>query len=110
MIGIKMELPNGCNDCNFFMHRGIVCMERNRYLKPYCLAKRISLGEYVIENERPSECPLRALRDESEATGEWIEDDYGYCHCSECGFEDDEPEYFTPFCPACGAHMEDDDD
>lgn len=38
--------------------------------------------------------------------GEWIEDDYGYNHCSACGWEQDEPEYVTPYCPHCGANME----
>lgn len=37
--------------------------------------------------------------------GEWIEDDYGYFHCSECGYEHDSPEYITPYCPHCGAKM-----
>ncbi|MGN0656578.1 MAG: dATP/dGTP diphosphohydrolase domain-containing protein [Ruminiclostridium sp.] len=41
-----------------------------------------------------------------EKYGEWIPDDYGFYHCSECGYEHDEPEYVTPFCPNCGAHME----
>ena len=39
--------------------------------------------------------------------GEWIEDDYAYCRCSECGYEYDSPEYSTPYCPNCGACMED---
>ena len=37
--------------------------------------------------------------------GEWIEDDYGYNHCSACGWEWDEPESVTPYCPHCGAKM-----
>lgn len=38
--------------------------------------------------------------------GEWIEDEYGYTHCSECGMEWDEPEHPpTKFCPECGALM-----
>ena len=111
MIGIKMEMPKGCNECRFFMYTGAECIEPKRYLNPRCFAReQWSLGEYVIENERPAECPLRTLKDEDDLTGEWIEDDYGYYHCSECGFEDDEPEYGTPFCPNCGAHMEDDEE
>ena len=38
--------------------------------------------------------------------GEWLEDDYGYCHCSECRYEHDSPEYITPYCPQCGAKMD----
>lgn len=38
--------------------------------------------------------------------GEWIEDDYGYNRCSSCGWEWDEPESVTPYCPHCGAKME----
>ena len=38
--------------------------------------------------------------------GEWIEDEYGYIHCSECGMEWDEPEHPpTKFCPCCGAQI-----
>lgn len=37
--------------------------------------------------------------------GVWIPDDYEYNHCSECGFEHDEPEYVTQYCPNCGAKM-----
>lgn len=38
--------------------------------------------------------------------GKWSEDDYGYYHCFECGFEHDSPEYTTLYCPECGAKME----
>lgn len=36
-------------------------------------------------------------------SGHWIEDEYGYSHCSECGYEWDEPETDSPFCPNCGS-------
>ena len=39
----------------------------------------------------------------------WIYDDYGYARCSNCGWEWDVPETITPYCPNCGAHMEDSD-
>lgn len=38
--------------------------------------------------------------------GEWLEDDYGYCHCSNCRYEHDSPECITPYCPECGAKMD----
>ena len=38
--------------------------------------------------------------------GEWIEDEYGYIHCSKCEMEWDEPEHpNTNYCPNCGAKM-----
>lgn len=39
-------------------------------------------------------------------TAEWVEDQYGYYHCSACGWEWDDRETVTPYCPHCGAHME----
>lgn len=44
----------------------------------------------------------------AELTGEWLEDEYAYFRCSVCGYEQDQPETVTPYCPNCGAHMEDD--
>lgn len=41
----------------------------------------------------------------AEQTGEWLEDEYGYCRCSRCGYEHDQPETTTPYCPECGARM-----
>lgn len=38
--------------------------------------------------------------------GEWLENDYGYCHCSNCRYEHDSPECITPYCPECGAKMD----
>lgn len=35
----------------------------------------------------------------------WIEDDYAYARCSECGYEMEHPEEKTPYCPNCGAIM-----
>lgn len=42
--------------------------------------------------------------------GRWIEDNYGYFHCSECGFEWDESEVTSKYCPDCGAKMDGGDD
>lgn len=36
----------------------------------------------------------------------WIEDDYGFFHCSVCGWEFDDPEQTEPRCPNCRAKME----
>lgn len=38
--------------------------------------------------------------------GEWIESDYGICHCSECGFEYKSQAEVTQYCPGCGARMD----
>ncbi|MCM1226104.1 MAG: hypothetical protein NC320_01605, partial [Clostridium sp.] len=38
--------------------------------------------------------------------GKWISNDYNHFHCSECQHEHDNPEYVTPYCPICGAKME----
>jgi len=43
---------------------------------------------------------------EDARSGRWIEDEYAYRHCSECGYEWDWPEYSEGFCPGCGAKME----
>lgn len=40
--------------------------------------------------------------------GHWIEDEYAYMRCSECGFEHDYPEHTTAICPCCGAVMDGD--
>ena len=42
-------------------------------------------------------------------TGEWLEYEYGYCRCSICGYELDDAETTTPYCPICGAKMESED-
>ncbi len=43
---------------------------------------------------------------EEQQIAEWIEDGYGYYRCSACGWEWDDRETVTPYCPHCGAHME----
>lgn len=35
----------------------------------------------------------------------WIEDDYGFYHCSFCGWEFDDPEQTEPMCPNCRSKM-----
>ena len=39
--------------------------------------------------------------------GEWIEDEFAISHCSLCGYEQEERELITPFCPLCGSPMTD---
>ena len=40
-------------------------------------------------------------------SAEWVYSEYEYCHCSNCGYEQDKLSKVTPFCPNCGARMED---
>ena len=57
-------------------------------------------GVYLAESDAAAVWNRRA-----EQTGEWLEDEYGYCRCSRCGYEHDQPETTTPYCPECGAGM-----
>lgn len=72
--------------------------------------ERINLDEKGKQSidaviERLEELPV--VKPEPVRHGEWIPDDYGFFHCSECQFEHDDSEYVTPYCPNCGAKMED---
>ena len=40
-------------------------------------------------------------------SGEWVYDKYGNPHCSECG---EEQGAGTPYCPRCGAYMDEEDE
>lgn len=35
----------------------------------------------------------------------WVFDEHKFAHCSQCGYEQDWPEWTTPYCPECGAKM-----
>lgn len=74
----------------------------------YGLTNGTSLGRHsgVADIIADGVAALPAADVEPVRYGEWISDDYGYNHCSECGFEHDEPEYVTPHCPGCGANMD----
>lgn len=39
--------------------------------------------------------------------GEWVEDEFSISRCDQCGYEQEEAELITPFCPNCGAPMTD---
>lgn len=41
---------------------------------------------------------------------EWVYDEYAYAHCSACGYEQEERETVTPFCPECGRRMEEENE
>ena len=58
------------------------------------------MGVFDVINSQPAADVAEVVH------GKWLEDDYGYFRCSECGSEQDTPEYTTPFCPLCGAKMD----
>lgn len=76
------------------------CIERE------ALFKRINTGMNIIEAMQAiMDCSTADVREN--VRGEWVEDDYGYIHCSHCGMEWDEPEHpKTNYCPNCGCFME----
>jgi len=57
------------------------------------------------------EMAIEALREPERKTGRWIlteDDDYEYCTCSECGYQNGENWMNgsdIPFCAMCGADM-----
>lgn len=55
--------------------------------------------------DRKIERQMERIRQGKPPVGHWLKDEDGYCRCSECGIEYDKPDYFTPFCPACGMKM-----
>lgn len=73
-----------------------VTRERIRQIKARAL-RILRHPKFGIAKAKPAEPEWKK--------GEWIEDDYGFYRCSECGFEWDEPEMVSRFCPNCGAEM-----
>ena len=49
---------------------------------------------------------LERIRAAKLTAPQWLEDEYGYCRCTRCGYEHDAPETITPYCPECGARMD----
>ena len=69
----------------------------------YCLSKKDLDAADALE---AAEKRIAELEKRLPKEGEWIEDEYGYIHCSRCRMEWDEPEHpQTNFCPNCGAKM-----
>ena len=62
-------------------------------------------GTHTSKIYRTEQEAAEAWNRRAEQTGEWLEDEYGYCRCSLCGYEHDDPETTTPYCPECGARM-----
>lgn len=76
------------------------CIEREAILKKLKESGAIcGFGENLIEQFPAADvAPV--------TYGEWIADVNGYNRCSACGWEWDDPEYVTPYCPHCGAEMD----
>lgn len=77
------------------MNWQIVCRGECRCMSAYFAQKEKAIAAW---NRRPTP--------ENKVYAEWIADEYEYNRCSECGFEHDSPEFVTPYCPHCGACME----
>lgn len=84
--------------------------ERGRFLVAYHEDRLYSVRDTkrgtvtLVEARNPKEAYRVIVR--PVVRGEWVEDDYGFIHCSICGMEWDEPEHpKTNFCPNCGADM-----
>lgn len=82
-------------------------IERSNAIKAVCSKCRACIGKRTLDcGEARALQALPAADVRENVQGEWIEDDYGYNRCSECGYEFDYAEEKTPFCPGCGANME----
>ena len=68
--------------------------------KDLLLSRIMHSGDFTALEKRFLECLVQHSR-----TGQWIEDEYGFFHCSVCGWEFGEPEQTEPKCPNCGAKM-----
>ena len=73
----------------------------NNIKKDLLLIRITHSGDFTALEKRFLEVLVQHSR-----TGHWIEDEYGFLHCSVCGWEFDEPEQTEPDCPNCGAKME----
>ena len=71
-----------------------------------CIIYRADNVYFRTEQEAIDKWNRRAEQAGEWLTGEWLEDEFGYCRCSLCGYEHDQPETTTPYCPNCGAKME----
>lgn len=114
--GLSKVLLEDCPFCGSDELTIVMCnndCESSNYDYPYlfyvlcreCLsrgAKKVMEEDAIdVWNERANHTETQLVK-----TGEWLEDEYAYFRCSECGYEQDQPETVTPYCPGCGTHME----
>lgn len=74
----------------------------------YIDAEKIKYTEYIngdvtVSKDLVEKIPTADVQEVR--YGEWIESNYGICHCSECGFEYKSQAEVTQYCPVCGANM-----
>lgn len=75
----------------------------------YIDAEKIKYTEYIngdvtVSKDLVEKIPTADVQEVR--YGEWIESDYGICHCSECGFEYKSQAEVTQYCPGCVARMD----
>lgn len=86
-------------ETNYFATRFFVICDNCHASSKWCKNKEEAAEAWNRRAEQTDTKPIK--------TGEWLEDEYAYFRCSKCGYEQDQPETVTPYCPGCGAHMED---
>lgn len=88
---------------------GKVIESYEHFISEHELPEWATTEEQLIE-QAVKKWNRRAEAETSVSCAEWVYDKYMYAHCSECGYEHESPEYVTPFCPGCGAKMEDEEE
>ena len=87
----------GCKDIEF-------CSDCPRM--PNGIIEPCNIKDEAADALEAAEKRIAELEAQMPKDGEWIEDEYGFIHCSKCGMEWDEPEHpQTNFCPSCGSRM-----
>ena len=88
VILTNINMPNSCSECQ---------------LKTRC---EYGLANGWLNNKRDDNCPLKPYE---ERKGIWIKVNpflVDTFECSECGWQVCTEELLTPYCPWCGAKME----
>lgn len=87
-------------------------MTKEEAFKKYEEWRNLGFGHSTMPSSEVLVMAMNSLRPVSReqverVRGYWIEDEYSFSHCSLCGYEQEEPELITPFCPNCGAPLTD---
>lgn len=103
MIAIKgMTMPNSCADCQMSYLSGL------EVVYCHCILGVFGVSDIDWNHERHENCPL--VNAVSVVHGKWIDETFkpwGLVHhpfkCNLCG---DHAEFDSPYCPNCGAKMD----